>query len=160
MSTPPIAKGADWMLSAETAEGAPEGIFGAQCLRCGDECWLDDDRRPVEAWMIDHTRTDPAHHQFRFTAERFCRVGPVPPPRHGATQVVPAVPAHRQVATAPMSRLPAGTPAHARPRAPRRAAKAIRRALARVGRCAGPLFLVLLTIGSTAIGALFANGSR
>ncbi|WKX70999.1 hypothetical protein [Streptomyces sp. XD-27] len=146
---PPVTKGADWMLCAETAEGAPEGIFGAQCLRCGDECWWDDDRRPVDAWMIDHTRTDPAHHQFRFTAERFCRVGPVPPPRHGATQVV---------ATAPTSRLPAGVAAHARPRTPRRTAKAVRRALARVGRHAGPLFLVLLTVGSTALGALFAAG--
>ncbi|WP_431042848.1 hypothetical protein ACQUSR_13720 [Streptomyces sp. P1-3] len=142
-----IVKGAEWVLSAETAEGAPEGIFGAQCIRCGEEVWMDNDRRPVQAWMIDHTRGDPAHAQFRFTVERFCRVDPAPAtPASG--------PGHTVLVPAGMtSRRPPGSRAHALPRPARRPASVLRRALARAGRCAGryaeALLLVFLAPGRT-----------
>ncbi|WKX71915.1 hypothetical protein [Streptomyces sp. XD-27] len=162
-----IVKGAEWVLSAETAEGAPRGIFGAQCLRCGDECWMDDDRRPVEAWIIDHTRSDAAHAQFRFTTERFCRVDPAPAaPAPGPTLTAAAAPAPAPAA-APVStpghgHRPPRARAHALPRTSRSGpARALRRALARTlaraRRYAGPLLLVLLVAGSTALGALLAT---
>ncbi|MDX6350789.1 MAG: hypothetical protein QOF84_5579, partial [Streptomyces sp.] len=44
MSPSTIITAAEWTLGAETAEGAPQGIFGAQCITCGAEAVpMDDD---------------------------------------------------------------------------------------------------------------------
>ncbi|WKX69980.1 hypothetical protein [Streptomyces sp. XD-27] len=74
-----LIKGAEWMLSPETAEGAPRGIYGAQCLTCAEESGLvDDDTRPVGVWAIAHTRDNPTHRQFLVTTHKHWRVEPVP----------------------------------------------------------------------------------
>lgn len=133
-----ITKGADWTLSRETAEGAPEGIYGAQCLTCAERSGLmDNDPRPIRAWTIEHTRQKPRHRQFRFTTEQFCRVDPTPaaPPVPGPVGTVPPVAPARPTADAHS----AEPRAHAR----RRTRKA-RRVLAYLGRFAGPIFLVVM----------------
>lgn len=72
-----IIKAADWTLGPETSTGAPEAIFSALCLSCGEESQpTGDDRLPVEVWVLKHTGRNPAHRQFKATAETFWRVTP------------------------------------------------------------------------------------
>ncbi|WP_442811931.1 DUF7848 domain-containing protein [Streptomyces sp. NBC_01803] len=96
-----VIRGAEWVLSAERAEGAPDGIYGAECLWCGEASPLvDDDSKPVGMWALDHAlRLGLDHGQFLVTSQRHWRVDPV----------VPAGGAGRPV----RERLPR---AHARPR--------------------------------------------
>lgn len=150
MTAQVITKGADWTLSPETAEGAPEGIYGAQCLICGQESGLmDNDPRPVRAWTIEHTRHDPTHRQFSLTTERFCRVDPTPTPdqQSGAN---PPVALPQPTA----DDRPPGPRTHARRRTPR-----LRRALAHVGRFAGPIYLAAMASAcGLTVGILLAMG--
>lgn len=79
MSPRTIIRAAEWTLSAETAEGAPRGIFGAQCITCGEEAApTDDDRLPVEVWVLQHTGANPDHRQYAATVQTFWRVDPAP----------------------------------------------------------------------------------
>ncbi|WP_059008207.1 DUF7848 domain-containing protein [Streptomyces specialis] len=76
-----VIKGAEWVLSAERAQGAPDGIYEARCLWCGAESpMVDDDSRPVGMWALDHTRRLGLEHgQFVVTSQRHWRVDPVVP---------------------------------------------------------------------------------
>ncbi|WKX72115.1 hypothetical protein [Streptomyces sp. XD-27] len=127
-----IIKGAEWMMSPETAEGAPQGIYGAQCLACAEESGLvDDDSRPVGVWAIAHTRDHPTHQQFLVRTERHWRVDPTPAVQAGG----PAVACE----AAPGARV------HAKPR-PLRLRPAVSSALRRVVAYSGLLFLVGLAV--------------
>ncbi|MFK0285018.1 hypothetical protein ACIQVL_31760 [Streptomyces sp. NPDC090499] len=68
---------AEWTLGAETAEGAPSGIYSAECLTCGAQTQpTGDERLPVEIWALKHTGLNPMHRQFKAVAETFWRVTP------------------------------------------------------------------------------------
>ncbi|MFF7980129.1 hypothetical protein ACFZDK_13510 [Streptomyces sp. NPDC007901] len=72
-----IITAAEWTLGAETAEGAPSGIYSAVCLKCGAQAQpTDNERLPVEVWALKHTGLNPAHRQFKAVAETFWRVTP------------------------------------------------------------------------------------
>ncbi|MGW1621000.1 DUF7848 domain-containing protein [Streptomyces sp. NPDC002172] len=72
-----IIAAAEWTLGAETAEGAPSGIYSAECLTCGAQAQpTDDERLPVEIWALKHTGQNPAHRQFKAMTETFWRVTP------------------------------------------------------------------------------------
>jgi len=72
-----ITKAAEWTLGAETAEGAPEGIYSAECIMCGAQAQPTENARlPVEVWALKHTGLNPAHRQFKAMAETFWRVTP------------------------------------------------------------------------------------
>ncbi|WP_326597114.1 DUF7848 domain-containing protein [Streptomyces sp. NBC_01803] len=76
-----VIRGAEWVLSAERAEGAPDGIYGAECLWCGEASPLvDNDQKPVGMWALDHAlRLGLDHGQFLVTSQRHWRVDPVVP---------------------------------------------------------------------------------
>ncbi|WP_431044281.1 hypothetical protein ACQUSR_21840 [Streptomyces sp. P1-3] len=79
MSTDAIIKGAEWVLSPESGEGAPQAIYGVECMTCAQSSGLvDDDPRPVEVWTINHTRAEPTHRQFLVTTQKHWRVDPNP----------------------------------------------------------------------------------
>ncbi|WP_431044803.1 hypothetical protein ACQUSR_24695 [Streptomyces sp. P1-3] len=74
-----IMRAADWALGPETGEGAPEAIFSAVCVSCGEASDASDNSRvPVEVWALKHTGRNPGHRQFKATAETFWRVTPAP----------------------------------------------------------------------------------
>ncbi|AVZ73986.1 hypothetical protein SLUN_19260 [Streptomyces lunaelactis] len=74
-----IITAAEWTLTAETAEGAPQAIFSAVCLTCGAEAQpVDGERLPVEVWALKHTGLHPTHRQFKAVTECFWRVDPAP----------------------------------------------------------------------------------
>jgi hypothetical protein len=105
-----ILKGAEWVLQAERAEGAPEAIYSVACLTCTAESGrFDNDPKPVSVWAINHTRQlGAAHCQFIVTTEKHWRVDRV---RGGGgngerTMVLPRVHAR-----------PGARGGHARPRA-------------------------------------------
>jgi hypothetical protein len=79
---------AEWTLGPETAQGAPAGIYSAQCLACGVRARpTDNDPVPVEEWALKHTGLNPTHRQFRATVEGFWRVSPAEGnPYHEGTQ--------------------------------------------------------------------------
>lgn len=72
-----IIKAVEWTLGAETGEGAPSGIYSAECVTCGAQAVpTDDDRLPVEVWALKHTGLNPTHRQYKATTETFWRVTP------------------------------------------------------------------------------------
>ena len=72
-----IIRAAEWTLAAETAEGAPEGIYSAECITCGAQAQPTGNvRLPVEVWALKHTGLNPTHRQFKAMAETFWRVTP------------------------------------------------------------------------------------
>lgn len=72
-----IIRAAEWTLGAETAEGAPSGIYSAECVTCGAQALpTDNDRLPVEVWALKHTGLNPTHRQYKATTEAFWRVSP------------------------------------------------------------------------------------
>jgi hypothetical protein len=77
-----VLRGAEYVLHAERAAGAPEAAYVAECLQCRAESGLVDyDPKPVAVWSIEHTRHyGLAHSQFLVTTQRHWRVGPLPPP--------------------------------------------------------------------------------
>ncbi len=84
-----IIKAAEWTLGPETGEGAPQGIYSAECLMCGAQARpTDNERLPVEVWALKHTGLHPTHRQYQATAETFWRVTPAEgnPYRESATQ--------------------------------------------------------------------------
>ncbi len=79
MTRPNVVMSAEWTLSAETAQGAPSGIFHATCLACGAQSEpVDNEPLPVELWALRHTGRHPRHRQFTFVTESFWRVDPAP----------------------------------------------------------------------------------
>jgi hypothetical protein len=134
-----ILKGTDLVLSAERAEGAPEAIYGVECLMCTAESGLvDNDPKPVEVWALEHTRHQGlAHGQFLVTTQKHWRVDPL----HRVPAPGPVVPDAQQ--------RPHRPGAHARPRG---------RWLARAGGVFGPLLLsVCLFLGLVLFGLLPAS---
>ena len=83
-----IIRAAEWTLGLETAEGAPQGIYSAECLTCGAQAQpTDNERLPVEVWALKHTGLNPTHGQFKAMAETFWRVTPAEGnPYHEAAQ--------------------------------------------------------------------------
>lgn len=72
-----IIRAAEWTLGPETAEGAPEGMYSAECITCGAQAQpTDNERLPVEVWTIKHTGLNPTHRQFKAMQETFWRVTP------------------------------------------------------------------------------------
>ncbi|WP_431042403.1 hypothetical protein ACQUSR_11120 [Streptomyces sp. P1-3] len=144
-----IIKGAEWVLTPETSEGAPEAIYGAQCVRCGRERWSDNDPRPIGVWAIDHSRTDPTHCQFLMTTHKHWRVDPNP-----SHHTRPS--AHFTPPDAP-PQLP--RTCHARPRAPRPWLTALRCATTKTVHFAGLAVIVGLSAAcGFVIGLIVAMG--
>jgi hypothetical protein len=72
-----IIRAAAWTLGPETGEGAPTGIYSAECLTRGAQAQpTDNECLLVEVWTLKHTGLDPTHRQFKATAETFWRVTP------------------------------------------------------------------------------------
>ncbi|MGW3949647.1 DUF7848 domain-containing protein [Streptomyces sp. NPDC004752] len=72
-----LIKAAEWTLGLETGEGAPRGIYAAECLTCGAQAPpTDNECLPVEVWALKHTGLNPTHRQFKATTETFWRVTP------------------------------------------------------------------------------------
>ncbi|MDT0270678.1 hypothetical protein RM844_30840 [Streptomyces sp. DSM 44915] len=70
-----IVKGADWVLCEERGVGAPEAIYGVECLGCGAASPLfDNDPLPVAVWALQHTQQLPEHTRFLSRIERHWRV--------------------------------------------------------------------------------------
>lgn len=70
-------KAPELMLRAETGEGAPKAIYGAECLACTARSGLvDNDPNFVEVWAIEHTRAHSTHRQFLVTTRQHWRVDP------------------------------------------------------------------------------------
>jgi hypothetical protein len=146
-----ILKGSDLMLSAERAEGAPEAIYGAECLMCEAESGLvDNDPKPVEVWALEHARRfGLSHGQFLVTTQkhwRVDRVRPVAGPGGGASSsvVAPAMTAANR---------PRRPGAHARPRGGWRGRRSVLRPLAAgVTRLAA--LLLLFVTGSVRVGTM------
>ncbi|WKX72403.1 hypothetical protein [Streptomyces sp. XD-27] len=139
-----IIKGAEWVLIPETGEGAPEAIYGAQCIPCGRERWSDNDPRPVGVWAIDHTRTDPTHCQYLMTTHKHWRVAPNP-----SSQATPVPP------TPPRATPQPRRTCHARPR-PR--LTGLKRITTKAARFVGLACLVALSVAcGFAAGVLIAT---
>jgi hypothetical protein len=86
--THPILKGAYWVLHAERSAGAPEAMYGAECMRCDAASgWVDNDVKPVGMWALTHTQQlGLDHSQFIVTTQTHWRVDSrlrddPPPPR-------------------------------------------------------------------------------
>jgi hypothetical protein len=73
-----IIRAAEWTLGPETTEGTSRGIiYSAQCVMCGAQAEpVEDERLPVEVWVLKHTGLNPTHRQYKATAETFWRVTP------------------------------------------------------------------------------------
>ncbi|MGW0708205.1 DUF7848 domain-containing protein [Streptomyces sp. NPDC002643] len=72
-----IIRAAEWTLGPETVEGAPQGVYSAECLTCGARAEpTAHERLPVEVWALKHTGLHPTHRQFKAAAETFWRVTP------------------------------------------------------------------------------------
>lgn len=79
MNIAAVIKAADWILSTETSEGAPEDIFFAECLTCARRSVVaDNNQETVEIWALQHTFLNPTHRRFRLTTESVWRVDPTP----------------------------------------------------------------------------------
>ncbi|MFI6248503.1 hypothetical protein [Streptomyces sp. NPDC051016] len=84
-----IITATEWTLGAETGEGAPSGVYSAECLTCGAQAQpADNECLPVEVWALKHTGLNPAHRQFKAMAATFWRVTPAEgnPYREGDAQ--------------------------------------------------------------------------
>ena len=74
-----VIRSAEWTLGPETAAGATQAIFRAECLTCGAQSDLvDNESAPVETWALKHTGLNTAHRQFKLLTEWFMRVSPAP----------------------------------------------------------------------------------
>lgn len=72
-----IIRAAEWTLGAETSEGAPTGIYSAECITCGARAQpTDNEPLPVEVWALKHTGLNPSHRQYKSMVETFWRVTP------------------------------------------------------------------------------------
>jgi hypothetical protein len=140
-----ILQGAGLVLRAERAEGAPDGIYLAECLACPETSGrVDSEPNPVACWAILHTeRHGLAHSQFLVTTERHWRVDPrVPgdaPAAHSSGRTRTAGPVRP----------------HVRQRLPGRWEAATRRAAARAGLLSGPFVVSALVTVCVLSGYLF-----
>ncbi|SOD64028.1 hypothetical protein SAMN06297387_1147 [Streptomyces zhaozhouensis] len=83
---PAIVLAADWVLTEERGTGAPEAIYGVDCMTCEARSPLfDDDHLPVAVWAIQHTQQEPTHTLFLSRVEKHWRVlrRPEPEPATG-----------------------------------------------------------------------------
>ncbi|MFE2183387.1 hypothetical protein [Streptomyces sp. NPDC059455] len=140
-----ILKGSDLVLSSERAQGAPDGIYLAECMTCpATSGRVDSDPGPAARWAILHAQQRGlAHGQFLVTVERHWRVDPIRSQDGHAT------------ATLPLARSASQAPATHR--APGRWGTCWRRTVGWLGRFAGPLvlttFIVAAALGGYLIGA-------
>ncbi|MBP8537296.1 hypothetical protein [Streptomyces sp. MK37H] len=141
-----ILKGSDLVLSAERAQGAPDGIYLAECMTCPAASGrVDSDRGPVARWAILHTQQHGLNHgQFLVTVERHWRVDPIrSQDGHGTAMPPPA----RSASQAPATH-----------RAPGRWGACWRRTVAWLGRFAGPLVLTTFIVAAGLGGYLIGTG--
>ncbi|MBP8539469.1 hypothetical protein GWI24_41760, partial [Streptomyces sp. MK37H] len=77
-----ILRGSGLVLTAERAQGAPDGIYLAECMACpATSGRVDSNPDPVARWAILHTQQQGlSHGQFLVTVERYWRVDPVRTP--------------------------------------------------------------------------------
>lgn len=156
-----ILKGAEWVLSAERAEGAPDAIYGAECMTCEAESGLvDDDPKPVEVWALEHTRQHGlAHSQFLVTTQKHWRVDPLrrgPESEPGPEGDAPTLVLARVKALPPVRR------SHARPRG-RWWPAVVRLMVTRAGRwVAAPVLTVaaVVVVLVTSVGPRHVSGGR
>jgi hypothetical protein len=158
-----ILKGAYLALSAERAEGAPEAMYGVECLMCEAKSGLvDNDPKPVEVWALEHARTNGlSHGQFLVTTQRHWRVDPL----HSVTGAVPQPGGDMSAVVAPAAtdaQQQHRPGAHARPRGQRlrrpSVFRPLRRLVARAGRAVGALVLSGGVLGSVLFAALLGAG--
>ncbi|MFJ2199631.1 hypothetical protein [Streptomyces violaceusniger] len=144
-----ILKGTDLVLSAERAQGAPDGIYHAECMTCpATSGRVDSDPGPVARWAILHTQQQGLNHgQFLVTVERHWRVDPVRPRDGHGTATLSQT---RSAST--VDRTPA---TH---RAPGRWGACRRRVVAWLGRFAGPLVLTTFIVAAGLSGYLIGTG--
>lgn len=146
--TTTIIKGAEWVLSAERAEGAPDAMYRVECMTCESASrWTDNDPRPVGMWALLHTQTWPDHRQFLATTQDHWRVDRVP--QRAESPPGPATPAE---AVRPLTA--GAAPAHPWPLWSGLVRQLWRRAVAYVGRAAGPLVVLSLITGGGVLGYL------
>jgi hypothetical protein len=81
MSANIILRGAEWVLTSERPQAAPDALYVVQCLICRAESGLvDNDPKRAGVWAMEHARrTGREHCQFRVTSQKHWRVDPVPP---------------------------------------------------------------------------------
>ncbi|MFI1205620.1 hypothetical protein ACH4VR_40400 [Streptomyces sp. NPDC020883] len=145
--------GAQWALIPETAQGAPRIMYAAECMACPDECWMDDNPRPVEAWTVEHTRSYPKHHQFLLTVQKHGRV------IHQDHDLVPEPSNAPAAAPAPSGWQSPGPRCHARVRPTRRCSVKATRAVAYAGRYVGVVFIVTVSVAcGLVLGTALAAG--
>ncbi|MGW7615903.1 DUF7848 domain-containing protein [Streptomyces antimycoticus] len=138
------------VLTAERAQGAPDGIYLAECMACpATSGRVDSNPDPVARWAILHTQQQGLNHgQFLVIVERHWRVDPAhttPDGHHTATPLRSASTAHRTPST------------H---RAPGRWGACRRRTMAWLGRFAGPLVLTTFLVGAALGGYLIGTGQN
>ncbi|MGO4760229.1 hypothetical protein AB4212_68320 [Streptomyces sp. 2MCAF27] len=142
-----ILRGSDLVLSAERAQGVPDGIYLAECMTCpATSGRVDSNPGPVACWAILHTQQQGlSHGQFLVTVERHWRVDPVRTPDGHGTAAPPPTPSVSTVNRTPATH-----------RAPGRWGACWRRAMAWLGRFAGPLvlttFIVVAGLGGYLVG--------
>jgi hypothetical protein len=143
-----ILRGTNLVLSAERAQGAPDGIYCVECMTClATSGRVDSDINPVARWAILHTEQQgPDHGQFLMSVERHWRVDRVRTPNRNGT------PARSADRVSIVQQMP---PTH---RAPRRLDAYRRRAVGWLGRFAGPLVLAAFIVVAGLSGYLIGCG--
>ena len=78
MSPHTIIRAADWHLSKDTQDGAPQGsLYEAECTTCGAQSGVTEGQRlPAEMWALKHTGKHPLHRSFRAVQTTFWRITP------------------------------------------------------------------------------------
>ncbi|MEU5104373.1 MULTISPECIES: hypothetical protein [unclassified Streptomyces] len=144
-----ILKGSDLVLSAERAQGAPDGIYLAECMTCpATSGRVDSDPGPVARWAILHAQQQGLNHgQFLVTVERHWRVDPVRTPDGHGTAMLPPARSASSARQAPATH-----------RAPGRWGTCWRRTAAWLGRLAGPLVLTTFMVAAGLGGYLLGTG--
>ncbi|MFC4609706.1 hypothetical protein ACFO9E_18075 [Streptomyces maoxianensis] len=73
-----LIKAAEWTLSTDTAQGAPqEPMYESECTTCAESSGATEGSRVhPEIWALKHTGSHPTHRQFRAVITSFWRVSP------------------------------------------------------------------------------------
>ncbi|WP_445195107.1 DUF7848 domain-containing protein [Streptomyces odontomachi] len=116
-----VLKGRDWVLSMAGGHSALDVLYGAQCAKCKEASAQESGTaRPVQVWMMQHTRAHPSHRSYLSTERRRWRVDPnTGGPAVAVTTEPPIVLSQLLPATGTGGRSQGGRTRHARPRPPR-----------------------------------------
>lgn len=128
------------MLVPEAGEGAPDAIYGLECMQCDASSGLvDNDARPVGVWAVDHTLRDPTHRQYLLTIQKHLRVDPISIPAPVVDREGAAVVTHTEILCQRQG--------HRVRQARRRSLGPAERALDLVARIMGSAFLLAIGAG-------------